>query len=923
MNILKNRQSSPPRSTTGRDLIKANMTRKPTNTNKPSTRGLVPQLGSNMTFRVVDKLLKHKTTTTKDGFLHTNSPTSKGDTYKKAGRDDFYSSRKLSLDDPTEWQETLRAHRIHGTQFVDSAFPPSRGSLGNVEGVHTWKRITDIYSCPVLYCMLSVFDDETYSLCGADQTITEGDFLASAAKYTADATPFVKTAMRVLGVALANPDLIPTIGLSDRMVAWITDYSKRHSTEHLQIQTIEVNPVWEHKEGYVSKVRCFCKITLGAPKIAMFNRGSDGCFIDPSDVNQGALGDCYFLGALSTLGMHEDLILEVFPDLDPDLAQPDVNGNCPANEQQYNVEGVYAVRFWRSGRFHVVMVDDFIPVDKYGEPAFAKSHQTNGTVEIWALIAEKAFAKLNGSFAAIESGSEAEALQDLTGGIPDKITIRSDGEDDVDELFVCKDPPSQVWSLLLRLIAEGATVCCSRKSSGKGDGPNGEKESDCGIFCNHAYGVLQAKNIKGVARLVQIRNPWGGGIEWNGRWSDNDHTNWSRVSAEVRQRLGISSNPTDPDGTWWMDIKDFWANFHIIETCRPIPRLPNWVTHRVSSTWNEDTGKGGQPHLNPQFHLSIEPWPQGEKVTVVVNLGQVSKRVTNDQLGIAPMAVSGVEEVGKRVIKTSKNRVLDVSSYTCGRFMTCEFEANVSDFPLAIIAGVFGEGVASLANKHEEIDFDLTVSTKDVSSHLTVVSDAELPKCCVCQEILTLPWSEHSTEGEGSSDIIHSACNFQYKINKAPGCTVCGEAVIGSYYTVEGGRCHSEGDCYQQHKERSATKCLHCNGPVCKVEGKFCGEYFDLDGGEKVHAECYNAYQDATADRCIHCNEAVLGSYYTLDEGKCHAECYEPFKENTAEKCMHCQGPVMAIEGRFDGRFYNMDGKGKVHSECWTDFNKR
>ena len=59
--------------------------------------------------------------------------------------------------------------------------------------------------------------------------------------------------------------------------------------------------------------------------------------------------------------------------------------NSPANEQVYNWEGVYAVRFWRGGKFRVVMIDDFIPCNENGKPAFASSAAVDGKVEIWTM----------------------------------------------------------------------------------------------------------------------------------------------------------------------------------------------------------------------------------------------------------------------------------------------------------------------------------------------------------------------------------------------------------------------------------------------------------------------------------------------------------------------------------------------------------
>jgi hypothetical protein len=48
--------------------------------------------------------------------------------------------------------------------------------------------------------------------------------------------------------------------------------------------------------------------------------------VDCKDVKQGALGDCYLMGALSVLAMSPAALLKIFPD---------VNGH----HQRYNVEG--------------------------------------------------------------------------------------------------------------------------------------------------------------------------------------------------------------------------------------------------------------------------------------------------------------------------------------------------------------------------------------------------------------------------------------------------------------------------------------------------------------------------------------------------------------------------------------------------------
>ena len=66
----------------------------------------------------------------------------------------------------------------------------------------------------------------------------------------------------------------------------------------------------------------------------------------------------------------------------------------------------------RSNQLQPIVVDDYIPVEaESGEPVFCKSKNK----EIWAIILEKAWAKLNGNFARSASVYSNYASIALTG----------------------------------------------------------------------------------------------------------------------------------------------------------------------------------------------------------------------------------------------------------------------------------------------------------------------------------------------------------------------------------------------------------------------------------------------------------------------------------------------------------------------------
>ena len=109
--------------------------------------------------------------------------------------------------------------------------------------------------------------------------------------------------------------------------------------------------------------------------------------IEPCDIQQGGLGDCYFLSSLAALA-------EVPERVEARMISKEVNG-C----------GIYALNMYVNGKETCVIVDDFIPATQYGGSAVCKSK----TGEIWPILLEKAWAKLNGSYGRIVSGNSYHA----------------------------------------------------------------------------------------------------------------------------------------------------------------------------------------------------------------------------------------------------------------------------------------------------------------------------------------------------------------------------------------------------------------------------------------------------------------------------------------------------------------------------------
>lgn len=81
-----------------------------------------------------------------------------------------------------------------------------------------------------------------------------------------------------------------------------------------------------------------------------------------------------------------------------------------------NKAGIYEMQFYIGGVKTSVVVDDNIPVTKRGyvgegRPGFC----TTSEEELWAILMEKAWAKLHGDFESMEGGKPGMALHMITG----------------------------------------------------------------------------------------------------------------------------------------------------------------------------------------------------------------------------------------------------------------------------------------------------------------------------------------------------------------------------------------------------------------------------------------------------------------------------------------------------------------------------
>ena len=248
--------------------------------------------------------------------------------------------------------------------------------------------------------------------------------------------------------------------------------------------------------------------------------------IDIEDIIQGKIGNCYFLSSLAALCEFPTLISQIF------LSKEIPNNNC------------YTVILFIDGEYQKVYLDDYFPCVKGSNLLyFAKPN----SFELWAILLEKAWAKINGGYANIISGWPCDVFRAFTGFGCEKLIHFDDKID-------------RIWGIIKTVDENNGVICTSTK--------NDPKIESKGLIKNHTYTLIDTEEVKDkrgkIIRLCKLRNPWGY-KSWNGDWN-KDSKLWTD---DIRNQIG-EEYLKEEEGTFFMSIEDIVKYFIRTDICQII-----------------------------------------------------------------------------------------------------------------------------------------------------------------------------------------------------------------------------------------------------------------------------------------------------------------------------------------------------------------
>ncbi|RKP11186.1 hypothetical protein THASP1DRAFT_27023 [Thamnocephalis sphaerospora] len=358
-------------------------------------------------------------------------------------------------------------------------------------------------------------------------------------------------------------------------------------------------------------------------------------------VIQGAVGNCWLVTTIGLVAQQPELMRRLVPF----IKRQDWRHKNHRKVRHFH-PSVYRFQFYRLGRWVEVLVDDLLPYNMLtGQLLFARSTDPD---EFWVSLVEKAYAKLLGSYSALDSGSAADAMLDFTSAVveswpmippapvteygwqtPAALQLREEWQHEVDGR----------WKQIRKDIDRGALISCAiipedAQAGGHWTGQTmagGQQMMDPdGLMPSHSYGVLDAVEAGTVPfplnlfpgnagrpthRLLLLMDPWGE-ANWRGRWSVYSDVDWHQLPWWQYVRLRNRANRQS--GIFWISFEDFLARFNVIQVGRRVNTRVfsfrrRWSQRRFQDCWSGERGTAGgctnfdgSVQGNPQYLVIVD-----------------------------------------------------------------------------------------------------------------------------------------------------------------------------------------------------------------------------------------------------------------------------------------------------------------------------
>lgn len=240
----------------------------------------------------------------------------------------------------------------------------------------------------------------------------------------------------------------------------------------------------------------------------------------------GKIGSPYFFSSISAIADYPGLISKIFI------------------EKDYNPDGFYSLILFIDGEFQIIYVDDYFPCLKGTNiPYFSKTN----TFELWPMLLEKAWAKVNGSYANCISGWPIDVFRTFTGFSCENINHSEETQE-------------KIWDKIKKVKDNNGIICSSTR--------NEYEINEIGLIGGYTYTVLNAEEVEDDKYrkifLLKLRNDLGQ-TDWTGDWSEKSPYWTDYIRNQIpKEKIELK------EGEFFIRLEDFIKYFSRTDLCNVI-----------------------------------------------------------------------------------------------------------------------------------------------------------------------------------------------------------------------------------------------------------------------------------------------------------------------------------------------------------------